>query len=394
MARWNPSGRLQSVVLWALLLALFGMAASDISARPAWNLDGLFYSAASHVQTSGDIEAAHAKTYAEIKKAVPRKPAKALRSSSGYRRKVAADPDAMAGQLPFYSVKRIYVAAVSITRMFGVSGIEAAHFVSVVGFIGLCILFAAGVAARVRSRIVVLVASALFATTSSISETGTLASPDMLCAAFLFAAFLLCSSGRVALGATCSTFAILTRPDAVVFVIVAVLLPTAMCSSGGRRRALLIGSAVAVVVGVLPALFNEYGWTMVMRQTFIHTTTAVDTLRAPLTWTEYVLALKKGTSGWMATDTQGHVLFLTVGGVACLLGWLVHERRKPWNPIFLTAALTWVAAGLHILAFPLIADRVLLPAYVLSALALAVAADLVSIHFQRSVSDNEERAAG
>ncbi|MBL4683259.1 MAG: hypothetical protein JKY37_01610 [Nannocystaceae bacterium] len=377
-----------AATVWMLLFVSLAVMAQRV--RPAWNLDGVFYSGVSHQQTlkeSTDAQV-HAQVYREVDEAVPPGARSELLESSDYRRRVALGPADFASQLPFYSVKRAYVVAVGLIRRTGQSGIEAAHTVSRISYVLLCIVVSVGLHNWVSRPILAPAAGLALVFAAPMVSTAELASPDLLCALILISALFCCLSRRFwSLGCLLCGLSVLCRPDAVLFAAIGVLLPSMLASSRRRRIQLAGFGGAALVSGSMPLFFGDgYGWTMAMRQTFFGATTDIDRLReGGLSWNEYVTALDLGLKGQMATDTGGYWVYLLVLGLAsaATFGTRMRSDRRARMVIFASSAM-WVAAVVHVVVFPLIADRILLPAYVASVVAAVVVVDRVLQGLERS----------
>ena len=365
--------RIATLVLW-FGLGVFALVMTS-RIQPAWNLDVVFYAGASHAQTERDPETVHRTVYAELGKAAPARQHRALTESSGYRRRVTRSSTAFAGQLPFYSAKPLYVSAITLERtLFGTSGVRSAFHVSKAGYVLLLLGVAAMSRAFVATPVAVLLAAA-FGLGIPIVETAQLASPDMLCTALVVWTYVAFLRGSVWGGSLVGTLAVLTRPDAVVFLLVGVLVSFLVARPPKHRVGLLTAAGLFGAAAVLPSrLEGAYGWTMVMRQTFFGATTHLERLRQPLSWQDYVVALQRGLGGHMSLDHGGYWPYLAATVLGALLGVLLGAPRRELRAALRASSLCWIAAGLHVLAFPLIADRVLLPAYAMSLAVVAAAA--------------------
>jgi hypothetical protein len=364
---------------WLLLLLVFAVGVSH-RIRPAWNLDSVFYAGASYLQTDPDVSRAHQRVYGEVRAVAPKPFAQAITSGSEYRRRVAGSEEAFSGQLPFYTAKPLYVSAVTVVRsVSGEGAVVSAFRVSQVCFV--LLLFAMAAAGRCFAPMPVSVGIAcVFGLGVPVVETAELATPDTLCAALVVASFAALASGRIVLGGGTGVLAVLTRPDAAVFVLLAAILPAMLIRPADERRRAVVVATVVLFAVPLPSLLGEtYSWTMAMRQTFFGATTDLVGLREPLSWPEYLLALEIGVGGHMSLNHGGgwpYLLALVGAGVVVVVR---RERKSPAHNALLVGVMCWGAAGVHTVLFPLVADRLLLPAYGLSLLVVAaIAGDWVA----------------
>lgn len=386
-------GLLGWLASWALLVLVLAATSHHVASQPAWNLDGIFYAAAARNTSSTSAQQLHATTYAEVRRIVPPKPRKALEYSSRYRKSLRRDPKAFVGQLPFYTTKPLYVWPVRVLYWLGWPALAAAHQVSVGAFFMLGLAIAAVVQRLTRSVVAAGIAGVVFAALPETRFVAALASPDMLCALFIFlGASLLPTRMLLANGLLCA--AIATRPDAVFYVGALQLGWFLLAPTRARVLPTLLSGVAALGFALtLHALTEAYSWSMVMRQTFFGTTTNVDALRATFGYAEYVTALGKGLGGHMVLHKAGFVPYLVVAIVA-LVYWGLRRRgedetsRESQAAVLLAAV--WVGAGLHFLAFPLLADRLFAPAYVCT---LPVAL-MVIVHVVGRVSRVRRRSVG
>jgi len=364
--------RAAELVPWLVLLAFAAVMSQRI--LPAWNLDVVFYAGASYAQTESDPAEVHRLVYEDIRREAPQQLGELIISESGYRKRVASSAEAFSGQLPFYTAKPLYVSAITVARTLSGGGASAAAF-RVSQFAFVLLLVAVSVAARGFASSGVSVAIGVaFGLGIPVVETAELASPDALCAALVIGAFAAFFRGSVWVGGILGVLAVLARPDAVIFVVFGALLPSMVVRPRSEWRVATLAGAGIVVASLLPSLVEgAYGWTMAMRQTFFGSTTYVERLREPLSWADYVYALKKGLGGYMSWNRGGYWPYLAASVVAGVAGLLVRAPREGLWKASLASALCWGAAGIHVFAFPLVADRVLLPAYGMGLLVVAAA---------------------
>lgn len=122
-------------------------------------------------------------------------------------------------------------------------------------------------------------------------------------------------------------------------------------------------------------------------------TKRLDRLSAPISWDDYFVALNKGLSGHMALDTGGYVMFLVVFGVAVGLAALSGSLNGTTRRVLAATVLGWFAALAHVLAFPLIADRLFVPAYAMSAVSLVVVVDRAVDYFAQQRAEEPQEAS-
>ena len=353
------------VVPWALLVAMLGVTPL-VDLEPEWNLDGVFYAAAARKPDAPSSAALHTATYREVAEVVPPEPRRALEEGSSFRYTLRQDPEAFARQLPFYEVKPLYIGLVRAFHRAGLPALRAAHLVPVLSWFAIGLVIAAASARVCRSAVLACAGAAALLITPALTELATLATPDALCALLLVAgAWALYL--RPPVGGVLLVLAVAARPDASLFA--GPLLLAWLSLEPSRRRlvvALAIGAALLGTALASTYLLGGYGWAATMRQTFLSTTSEIHRLREPLHWSEYLTALRVGMSGHMTARPFGFVPYVVVAALSVVLARRAASPRPEAVAAMRFCLAAWAGVVIHVLAFPLLADRLFASAYVLT----------------------------
>jgi hypothetical protein len=364
-----------STSIWAFRLAAVIYLASltaacvDVAANPEWNLDGLFYSALMQVPR-GALREQHARIYADVESQLSKRDRDALVRSSRYRRALSSSAELFALQLPFYTSKPLYVWIGRALCAAGVSPLAAPHVISAAAFVLIAMLLPVLSIRAGAPRAPVLAYASLVIWLPQLRELGALATPDALATALLTAAAVMaCSNARRAVPFLAA--AVLARPDAAILAIGLLGGVGLHTQDRARRRELL---ATAVLMALLPAgvawASGGYGWQTVMRHTFIDRITSEAALRSGFGVHDYIVALGRGLRGHMA----GHPARVLPYAAIAVISGVVYQRSGRHEAKCALALLAgiWTTSIVRFLIVPILADRFLAPAYVIT-LALAPA---------------------
>lgn len=340
-------------------LAILVLLTLHVARSPAWNLDGVFYSVRI-AQADLPIARAHALIYEEIDQIAPASEARALKAGSSYRKRMRTDVDLFELQLPFYDVKPLYVWAGRLLHILKVSALEAPYAVSSLCYllIGLCVPIWA-VLLEVSLGVSLLGSLALMASIP-VRDVCELATPDALCALCLVLALMFARRLPWAMLA-CLALSILARPDSVVFAVSVVGVRLAFVSAS---RGPLLAALITLPIFALATsrLAHGYGWSTVMRHTFIKALSDAEQLEAPFGARDYARALWKGIRGHATLHIANFLPFLAPA-VVSVYAWGRAQRVDPWRESALELMAIWLGALLHFMIFPVLGDRFFLPAY-------------------------------
>ena len=129
----------RSWTLSLVLLAVF-LAGNLVLARPYYNWDLLPYLGLAHRMGGVEDSELHGLVYAQAREGLPDAEYELLTRANDYRRAVAAQPEAFLQQLPFYAVKPVYPATISVLARLGVDPVQASFIISRVGYVAIALV--------------------------------------------------------------------------------------------------------------------------------------------------------------------------------------------------------------------------------------------------------------
>ncbi|HEY0434058.1 MAG TPA: hypothetical protein VGC95_09310, partial [Chitinophagaceae bacterium] len=205
------SARIVSFIVYGSIVLLMAV---YCYLRPLYNWDALPYGYIVLSMQGRSAGSAHREVYKTLDRQVPPLPARALADSSNkYRWKMAADPEAFRAQLPFYTVKPLYLLTIYLSFVAGLPLFDAVHLASVVAFAGIAILLIIGMK-KFTSAWVAATISLCLVLSPPFIEAAKLSSPDALSALFLLLGMNALAGARHRTSMVVFfALAILTRPD-------------------------------------------------------------------------------------------------------------------------------------------------------------------------------------
>ncbi|ARC87433.1 hypothetical protein [Rhodovulum sp. MB263] len=346
-------------------------------ARSHHNWDVIGYTAVAY-RLMGETGTDHlsTRTYEDIRRATAPETFEKL-TTGGYRAAVYQDPEALRQQLPFYSIRPLYVAlSIAGSKL---TGTIADGTALVSALCGGLLLILGWVAVSPRSiAVAALLPFALYET--GLGSLARLSTPDGLAALIALAALLLCQRHpRPAM----LLFALLplARTDFVI------LLPFAALLLHGRVPRLwiaaMLGAGAATVVG-LNAVSGNYGYLRVFDFTLVSGPQPYPAeMERTLGMTDILGAYARGLQRLVSKDTG--MVALILGTAAFLAAKAMRGRLVPFDKAVLASI---GFALLHFLAFPSGFARHYVLAACLCLILWARLIDRWSVQRQRRSPDN------
>ena len=344
------------VALYALSLCL---------SRPIHNWDMIGYIAAAKSFETSDPAALHAFTYDSLRRAVTPDEYQAL-TTGPFRAAVAASPDVLAEQIPFYRIRPLYNGLVYGLYRAGVDIGFATHLLAGLGVaLALLLLFPAATSLLARPFLFALPPLAMI---FGAFEVARLSTPDGLAyLAFVLAALLVVRRrfrGLYVLAPLCLGL----RTDLILFTLPLLLLIAAR--ERAQRRAALVAAVASVAAYVaIAVIWKAPGWATLLRFTFVSSDTHPLTAGGGVTAGQYAVILKEGLKSLLYK--KPFLLYLLAAGYSLWLmlagGGLRNALRSPSATLAL-AAMAFVAA--HFLLFPVAWIRFFAAPQLVGALAL------------------------
>jgi hypothetical protein len=328
-----------AVSAWVLFSCLLVL--NVLAVRPYCNWDTIAYIATVHAWDGGSAADVHERTYAEAAVGCPS--LAAPRSGSAYQDAVAASPEALAQQLPFYTIKPTYPALVRILSAVGVQSVRATQLIALVGYIGVGVLVMLWLRSFFRPLAAALVGWLVMSLSFAL-DLARLATPDGLSTAVVLAAlYFLFIRRRAVPGLGLLVGSIAIRPDNL-FWLAAVCAYVVIMQPARRVHAM-----AAAVLGLgfyfgLVTWSGAYGWKTQFHHTFVERLVFPATFQPSLGLGDYVWIYLR------ETHPANQPLFV---GLLVLLGACAaaHRLRKgvgsdPWTHLLLLTAVYMAARWL------------------------------------------------
>ncbi|HEY7132012.1 MAG TPA: glycosyltransferase family 39 protein [Candidatus Limnocylindrales bacterium] len=263
--------RREDVVAWVLMIAVVVAIAAYALYRPAGNADLVDYIATVHQWQGKSGQALSDATYADLKAFLPQSLYDDVTGVAGdptinrnvYLRQLAADPQALTEQIPFYSVKPLYPGLMFVLTSLGVQVGFASVLISAVAYALLGLLLF-GWFRRHLGPWRSLLAATLLVISPPFWVLSHLSTPDALCLLLVATAlFVLVELRRPIPAIAILLVSILARPNAVVITVALLAaMVVARQASGIRIRWWVAGIGAVAAVGlvlVLQRLSGNYG---------------------------------------------------------------------------------------------------------------------------------------
>ena len=327
-----------------------------------------------------NINTIHIQTFEELKRNVPQKDFSMLTDTSNpYRKKMFENAGEFYAQLPYYSIKPLYVDLVRLFFRMGISLPRATVLPSVLSYFLLGCLLLLWVSAYLRLPYAVI-GCLLFMLTPPMFTAGALSSPDAMSAVFLLAAFYFVLVRPLVLPAFLFLLlAVWTRLDNV---ITAGLMVVLWNMNGGRpdRNRIIVSIAMLIVIAIsyftINSFASELGGKIELYNRFYRFPNMIPDYQSGFSFSTYLGVLySRGISGIYNSNII--VCFLFVFLVLARSG-RINIRRPDRNQWFVLAFIFIFA--IRYLMYPEISDRFYLAFY------LAIYAIFLEKYFRKTQS--------
>ena len=338
--------------------------------KPDYDWDVLGYMAAALSWEEADKKQIHDKVYAIAQTAMPEAAYRELVSRGPYRQDMYANDAHFAQQLPFYSIRPLFVASIYLLHKLGINLAQAAGIISALSYFLIAVILLLWITKYIDG--IYGVGLALFLILSPpMLMTARLTTPDALSAALVIAAVYVLAEKRSLTGSgVLMLLSLFVRTDNIIFVLLLfgylVLFGRHELSLSVPRFALIVAAAVLTYLTIHLAAGN-YGWSTVFHHTLVEFINDPADHSFTISPTTYLKALRAGLSFLVAGSMM---IFLFFG----LLAYYLSARKKAHvQDIYSHLALI---LGLSVLLryalFPAIFDRFFVAQYMLIAVTLVI----------------------
>lgn len=274
---------------------LFGILVAFISSlvvlslgltNPAYNWDMIGYVASALHRDGYQGESLLLRTYSVVKTEVSEAVFNEL-TQGEYRDTVSKDPEALTQQLPFYSIRVIYVELIRLMHSFGMNYAKATYIISAISaFIAMFIL--AGICSHQR---IPLFAAPFVAFSAGLFEIARISTPDALATLVALAAIYLLLKEKYLPVVMNAALLPLIRTD---YIILSFLL-CAIIYFYDKKRSALSGLALALIFYFcVNEIHGNYGWLTIFNFTLINITPYPEFMKPSKDLLLYVYAYIRG----------------------------------------------------------------------------------------------------
>jgi hypothetical protein len=331
-------GKRIAIAATAAAVLLFGLG------HPRHNWDMIGYVAAAHFQDGLRGDALLARTYADIRDETPPEVFARLTTADDFRRSVYQSSAALQEQLPFYSIRVVYVELMRGLAVIGVAYPKATYVLGAL-FAALAVV-ALGIIC-VRSQLSWCVVP-LVAFATGYLQLATFSTPDSLAVFGALLATLACMSGS----AWVYLLAALLPALRTEYILFCALLMLLMFYRRERLRASMALIASLAVYLAITLSQHAYGWLTLINFSLVKTV-ALPSQIVPSHDVWVYLALYADAARQLLSST--HLLIYLIAGYV-----LAVTRGKAWvresYPMELLAV-PLAFAGLHLALYPLYENR-------------------------------------
>jgi hypothetical protein len=358
------------LILAALMSTLY---AAWFASRPLYNWDMIPYVAIALLDVGHSADSLRQKTYEIMERGSPIGAHEFLFGGSEYKKDtynrgadfrymVAHDSKTFADILPFYTVKPVYPALMSLLVRAGVNPVTATMIISGASYAAICLLLYVWISRWLNPAISLLV-TALLSLNPVLIPLAQLATPDSLSVfILLFGTFLAIELRYPATAITVFVLSILIRPENIIYVFIF----SVYLLSTGRLVLIktLVASALAFAIYfVQTRLSHSYGWIVFFNFTFFDWTVLENPSKISPNPFDYINAYTKEIFRMFFTRGAVFPLFVLVGLGALLLRYDPPQSwRDPYVQLVLLSAVYMIA---RTAAIPGESDRALVFPYAL-----------------------------
>ncbi len=330
------------------LLAMAGW--TFLQSAHDWDMIG-YMAVITSWQTSNPVEL-HSRVYQQLRTATS--PATYEDLTAGpFRDDVAANPFHLAEQLPFYSIKPLYVDLVWLGHRLGLRLDRSMRLVSVLSVLALGILCFQWMRTYVTDLQGAIISACLFIT-APMHRLARYHEPDALNAVVLVASlYFLFEKKKHFPGLLLLCLSVLVRPDsAILALLVLAYLATLAPARLAIRKpyALVLAGTVAASVLAIGRLSGNYGWKMLFVNTFISPVPNPGEITPVVTRSDYWTALRGASIQLLSGD--GLLLFVFFIALLLLVGAATLDPALRDLLVLLAAAM-----ACHLVLFPSLQAR-------------------------------------
>jgi len=366
--------RLVGLVLAALISGIY---ATWFAQRPLYNWDMIPYVAIALLDAGQPADTLREKTYEIIKNSTAEEAHEFLFGGSKYKKDaynrgadyrymVANDSKIFSDQLPFYTVKPVYPALMSLLYRIGLDPVRASIAISATAYAAICLLLYVWITQWLNPALSLPIA-ALLSLNPILTPLAQLATPDALSVfVLLLGTFFVMETRFLRTGISIFIASVLIRPENIIYAFIFLAFLAAI------RRLALTSCAIGLCVafGIYFAetrLSHNYGWATLFYFTFIDWRILEGALASSLGLSDYAYIYAKELFRLVFSRGAAFPVFALVFFGTILLKF---DRPQPWrDPYLHIVFLATVYAAARTAALPGEPDRTLAFPYMLITIA-------------------------
>lgn len=318
--------------------------------RNNWDLIG-YVAVITSWRTPNPVEL-QSRVYQQIRQSTSRATYRAL-TTGPFRHDVAMNPWHLAEQLPFYSVKPLYLDMVWLIHQFGPGLIWSMHLLSVLSVLVLgflCFNWMKIYLPDLQSAVI----SACLLITAPFYTLARAVMPDALNAVVLVSSlYLVFEKRKMFSGLLLLSLSVLIRPDSSILVLVVLVYLATLAPPGLAIRklyALALAGTTTMSVAAIATLSGSYGWKVLFVNTFDSPIPNPGQITPVVTGRDYWVALR--AAAFQLMNGYGLLLFVFFIALCLLIGVASLERGLHDLLILLL-----IAIALRIVLFPSLQAR-------------------------------------
>jgi len=332
---------------WAQSIAMAATAAAVFLfgfSHPKHNWDMIGYVASAHYQDGLRGDALLASTYADVKDEVTPERFAALSIGDEFRRGVYQSSAALQEQLPFYSIRVVYVELMRALRVIGVPYPKATYLLGAM-FSALSVVVLGIICLRTQLPVCVL---PLVALAAGYLQLATFSTPDSLAVFGALLAALACMSGS----AWVYIFAAVLPALRTDFILFSALLMLTMFQRRQRLRSAIALAASLVVYLTVSRSQHAYGWLTLINFSLLQTVPFPSKI-VPSRDVAVYLSMYAGAARQLLGSAQ-FLIYLVAGYVLAVFRGNVYTRELHARELFVVPI---SFAVLHLALYPLYENR-------------------------------------
>ena len=277
---------------WFLVVSAAFIVLYEANRRPHYNWDMIGYVAAAYYEDGYRGRSLLKQTYSEVQSEVGADTFKNLiygEPDRDYRNTIFLDPVALNQQIPFYSIRVLYVEAIRLLKKVGITYSRATHIISAI-FATMSVVVLAMIASEVRVKLFV---TPIIILSTGFIDLGRYSTPDAM-ACFFSLLCMLAVLKRSFISLVLAVVMPLIRTD---FIILSLLIASYEFFSRWKYVSVAAAAVSLAIYFAINYLHADYGWLTIFNFSLIGITPYPAKLIASTSIMDYIRAYIRGIVG-------------------------------------------------------------------------------------------------